>query len=274
MSGTSIRCGVVSLAALDLRRRPDHRSEMLSQLLLGEVVDVLERPRRRPGWWRVRGRGDGYAGWVRTWGLIPASAARVRRWERAATARVCVPVAAASALPGRGAAVSPLFLNSRLIAGGVRAGKRAVELPDGRRGWVPRAALAPVGGPVPALPDRIAGLLGTPYLWGGRTPLGWDCSGYTQQVLVERGISLPRDAHEQFLACEALAASEAGQPGDLVFFGTPRARIQHVGMALGGGWFSDCRGRTRLASLDRGNPMCDRELAGQLRGYGRPRKRA
>src|SRR5439155_16167958 len=78
---------VVTLAALDLRRRPDHRSELRSQLLLGEVVRVLERSRDRQ-WWRVRNQSDGYAGWVRTWGLVPCSRARAQRWIERARGRM------------------------------------------------------------------------------------------------------------------------------------------------------------------------------------------
>ena len=261
---------VVSLAALDLRRRPDHRSELRSQLLLGEVVDVLGVAPARPGWWRVRNRADGYPGWVRSWGLVPASRARAARWLKRARVRVAVPSTTARALPGGGAAVSPLHLNARVIAGARRGGRRKVELPDGRRGWVPVRDLARIGDRPPRLEDRVLGLLGVPYLWGGRTALGWDCSGFTQQVLAERGIALPRDAVEQFRACRPIGAADAGREGDLVFFAARGRRVQHVGLALGGAWFADCRGRTRITSLDPRNPMCDKELIAQLRGFGRP----
>src|SRR5207344_1327176 len=129
-----------------------------------------------------------------------------------------------------------------------------VELPDGRRGWIPRSALA-VSGQPPELTDRIQSLLGTPYLWGGRTPAAFDCSGFTQQVMAERGVELPRDAWQQRTACEAPRDGGPPSEGDLLFFGPPRGRIAHVGIALGAGYFADCRGAVRIASIVAGNPL-------------------
>ena len=78
---------VVTIAALDLRRRPDHRSELRSQLLLGELVD--ERAAARRGRWsRVENRVDGYRGWARTWGLRALASAEAREWESIARWRV------------------------------------------------------------------------------------------------------------------------------------------------------------------------------------------
>ncbi len=262
--------GVVSIAALDLRHAPDHRAELGSQLLLGEVVRRLGQD-RTGAWWRVENLSDGYRGWVRTWGVVPASAARARRWERRAVTRVVAPIAHAHAgTGGRGTLVSPLFLNARVIAGPARAGHRRVELPDGRRGQVPARALAHGRTRPPALLDRVRTLLGVPYLWGGRTPAAFDCSGFTQQVLAEQGVRLPRDAHHQYRATHALARGDSDQPGDLVFFGRPGERIGHVGLGLGGGWFAHCRGVVRINSIDPSNPMCDSDLCDQFRGWKRP----
>src|SRR5437016_7762896 len=105
--------GVVSIPLLDLRRRPAHTAEMRSQLILGEIVDVLART-QAGRWLEVRNRSDGYSGWVRAWGLVPASAARARRWSARARHVVRVLNAAARTGPGRGLAVSPLVWQSRL----------------------------------------------------------------------------------------------------------------------------------------------------------------
>ena len=268
MSRRGSRSGVVSLPALDVRRRPDHRSELRSQLLLGEVVRRLSTSSDGL-WWRVRNLADGYEGWVRAWGIVPAGPARAKRWESRATARIAVPIAFARSGPRRGTAVAPLYLNTRVIPERRQGGHVRVELPDGRRGWVPRSALSGPGGP-PTLAARIQSLLGTPYLWGGRTPAAFDCSGFTQQVMAERGVRLPRDAWQQRTACARLRSGESAAEGDLVFFGTPRGRIAHVAIALGGGYFADCRGAVRIASLSAGNPLYDNGLARQYRGFRRP----
>jgi len=259
---------VVCLPSLDVRRRPDHRSEMTSQFLMGEIVRLAGR--ERGGWVPAEGEADGYRGWVRSWGLVPATRSRAGRWRRLARARVNVAWTEVRATPRGASLVSPLPWNARVIAGRARRGWRAVELPDGRRGVVPAAALAGPNQAPPGLIERVRGLLGVTYLWGGRTPAGFDCSGFTQQLYAERGVALPRDASDQFRSCRALAGGEAEREGDLVFFRAAGRRVGHVGVVLGGGYFAHVRGRVRIASLERSNPLWDMELARQFAGFGRP----
>lgn len=119
--------------------------------------------------------------------------------------------------------------------------------------------------------DRIRTLLGVPYLWGGRTPMGMDCSAFAQLVLAEQGIALPRDARQQFRAGRRRRRDEAPALGDLVFFGNPGQVVSHVGIALGDGYFAHCRGYVRINSLDKDNPLYDKVLARQLRASRRLR---
>ena len=261
---------VVSIAALDVRRRPEHRSELGSQLLLGEVVRVISAS--RDGLWsRIENEADGYRGWARNWGLIPVPAARAGRWRARATARVTRGVVEAMATPRGGALVTPLFLNSRLIPDGrPAAGQRRLELPDGRRAWVPAGAVVIGARPGVDIAARIRGLLGVPYIWGGRTSAGFDCSGFTQQVLAEQGVALPRDAWQQFRGSKALRNGEPHQIGDLIFFGNPGERPSHVGIALGAGYYAHARGRVLIGSLDPSNPLCDSQLLDQLIAVRRP----
>lgn len=263
---------VVTLPCLDLRPRPDHRAELGSQLLLGEVVDILDQTHAGQ-WVRVENQGDGYTGWVRAWGLIRCTASRARRWRAAADSLVLTPITQARTEPGTGAGLSPLFFGGRLIAGRRRGEHRPIELPDGRRGWVPADDLRPQGSRPPELMSRVRSLLGTPYLWGGRTPAGYDCSAFVQQVLLEQGWHLPRDAHDQWRASERVPPGEPEQPGDLAFFSsTPRGRMGHVGLALGGGWFAHARGTVRVDTLDGANPLYPKDIGVQFRGWWRPRK--
>ncbi len=260
--------GVVTMAALDLRKRPEHRAELGSQLLLGETVRVIGQASRGQ-WLRVRNEADGYAGWVRAWGIRRVSRVRAGRWRDRARARVNESFAAIRAREAAGPLLMPAFWNSRLIAGPRRGRTRRVELPDGRRGWIAARAIAPPRRPMPVV-HRIRELLGTPYLWGGRTPHGLDCSGFVQQVLAEQGIALPRDAHEQFRVARARLEPVELRLGDLIFFGVPRNRVGHVGLVLGGGYFAHCRGWVRVNSMNTRNPLCDNELMAQWRGFGRP----
>src|SRR5439155_10492609 len=172
--------------------------------------------------------------WVRSWGLVEARIDRIRNWRRLARARVVVSYAEARAgRSGAGALVSPLFWSSRLIAGRSVSGSIPVELPDGRRGWVAAGAIRMNERPTLSLVERIRELLGAPYLWGGRTPAGLDCSAFTQLVLAEQGFRIPRDAAQQFRAATPLREDEAAGEGDVYFFGRPGSPPGHVGLALG-----------------------------------------
>jgi hypothetical protein len=270
MSRNSLNHGVVTISALDVRRHPEHASEMRNQLLLGETVRILKSVERGK-WLQIRSLEDGYEGWIRSWGVVAASAERASVWRRKARTRVSALFVEARAEPGRGGLVGPLFWQSRFIAGRPVRGHRRVEFPDGRRGWVPSDALA--GSASCDLHDRVLSLLGVPYLWGGRTPAGLDCSGFTQLLLFEQGVSIPRDADQQHRACRPVPSPDDARAGDLIFFSEPGRKVSHVGIWLGDGVFAHARGQVRIGSIHRRNPFYDKDLTPQVRGIGRPPSR-
>lgn len=164
----------------------------------------------------------------------------------------------------------PAFLGARLEAGKSRAGRIVIRLPDGRRGMVSRLALRLPRDRRAGLIPRLESLIGVPYLWGGRTCAGLDCSGFTQLVLAEQGIALPRDAREQFRSALPLRAGERTLTGDLVFFGRAGEPVSHVGIMLTESTYVHCRGSVRMASLDPDSPLSEKELIAQVRGVRRP----
>lgn len=128
----------------------------------------------------------------------------------------------------------------------------AVTLADGRKAWAPRAAMM-IPSPTPFTPTQVVELAqrfqGAPYVWGGMSPNGVDCSGFVQEVFRLSGHSLPRLADEQF---QQTSPIDQPQPGDLVFFTTYLPGPSHVGISLGGQDFlhaSSSRGVIR-ASLE------------------------
>ena len=269
MSPRAPRSGVVSLPVLDLRRGPDHASEMRSQLLLGEVVEI-GRAAVAGRWLLVRNLEDGYSGWVRSWGIVAVPPARGRRWLARARHRVVPLHSEVRTSPAGGTPVTPLTWGARVIAGPRRGRHRRVELPDGRRGWLAARELAGVSSRPIRLIDRVQSLIGVPYLWGGRSPAGLDCSSFAQRVLAEQGVRLPRDARDQLEACQPLGSRQSARAGDLVFFGPIGRPGAHVGIYLGLGYYAHARGRVMISSLDPDNLLHDNELSDQYRGVARP----
>lgn len=103
-----------------------------------------------------------------------------------------------------------------------------------------------------AIIDTAKKYMGVPYVWGGDQPSGWDCSGFTQYVMKENGITLPRTAAEQY-ATGTPVEKNALQPGDLVFFTTYKAGASHVGFYMGNNQFihaSSVAKQVTISSLD------------------------
>ena len=115
-----------------------------------------------------------------------------------------------------------------------------VVLPDGRAGWIQRSDV--VSNPAPLTIEQSIELakrfMGLPYLWGGRSSFGYDCSGFTQMLVRSRGINMPRDADLQAAWAGVVAVERKDlRAGDLLFFGSSVDKITHTGMYIGNGEF-------------------------------------
>jgi gamma-D-glutamyl-L-lysine dipeptidyl-peptidase len=238
------RRAVVLPPVVNMYARPSATTPVVSQATLGTRVVVL----RRRGGWALAETPDRYRGWIR------AGALRHDRRDAVLyeVASLFANVYAARDVTAR-APIAVLPILARVeAAGGRPPGDAArdwlrVLLPDGRRGWAQRADLrdadgggTKAGGGVAAdaRPAAITAtalrFVGLPYLWGGTTPFGLDCSGLVQLVHRLHGVLLPRDADQQFADRRLRpVARPRVQAADLVFFGPRAGAITHVGIALG-----------------------------------------
>jgi len=246
---------IVSLSANYMREHPEYEAELGTQALMGTVVEVLDSV----SYWRLVRTPDGYEAWTTAMGLAPYG----EGYEAAGKLMVTALFSQVLSAPQTASRpVSDLVRGDVLLAApdGLRprrerrgSGFVPVALPDGRRGWVPEEDVEEYGSWASgrestgeATAEEALRYVGIPYLWGGSSPKGFDCSGLTQMAYRMCGIELPRNASQQARLGEEIRMDGQGidpsalQPGDLLFFGrtdpeSGAAKVTHVGLYIGDG---------------------------------------
>lgn len=208
-----------SLAAL--RAEPSDRSEMVSQLFFGEMFTILEESVK---WIYIRNEIDGYNGWIDSKQILPLTeqayiSTRIRS--------IAFPKDLVTTLRHIGTNVetnvlfgTPLPINK----------KNMMEID--RNMWEIKGEVIhrPMRTDSEKVLETAQVFLNAPYLWGGKSPFGLDCSGLVQTVYNINGITLPRDAYLQVYEGETINLIEEALPGDLLFFDNQEGEIIHVGI--------------------------------------------
>jgi cell wall-associated NlpC family hydrolase len=243
-SAAERREAVVLATVENMYSRPDESADVVSQAVLGQIVGVVETQ----GEFARIETPDRYPGWITRRALrVYGNAAEPRYASRGALVEVVSLIANVYREPdvttARPKTQATLGVRLELAQRDAKEGWHAVRLPAGDTGYIHAGDVSVTDAATP--PKRAAGeelvgtarrFLGLPYLWGGMTPLGLDCSGFVAQVYRTGGVVLPRDADLQFDDRNARPVERAElRPGDLVFFG--RRKITHVGVYAGDGRF-------------------------------------
>jgi hypothetical protein len=210
---------VCSVASMPLRSQPSHRAEQVSQILLGERMEVLQI--QADGWAQVITEWDQYLGWVKE-GQIQKILYKdykkpLRSLSASTTDFIELPEGKFLLSPG-----SSLFQMKR----------KSFPWRSDYHFKGKKIVLADVV-PGPKMIECVAKLfLGTPYVWGGRSIAGIDCSGFTQMVYKMMNVRIPRDAYQQAEVGETIGFLQEAMCGDLAFFDNEEGRITHVGILL------------------------------------------
>ncbi len=236
MKNTTYKFAFASSGIVPLRKTDSDTAEMVSQVLLGETVHILESVER---WHRVRSDFDGYEGWVSVAQVTPIDEQTYIAWfnhpERVRSPYFTYRVS-------RGNSMLLVPTGAPIINTGYE-----IELPNGP--WEIEGRTEKMK--EHALMDTATKLLGVPYLWGGRTDSGIDCSGFVQLVYSLHRYNLPRDASQQFeFAPRIKGGLESAKYGDLVYFSSNGKNITHIGFYFGDGNLLHASGNVQINCID------------------------
>ena len=247
--------GIIDVSAANIRRSPKHAAEMLSQAILGSVVRLLKQEK---GWYFVQME-DRYLGWVSKTSFWRTDSAGVVRWKTGKHILITAPWGWIKKKPSQFAENLSDMVAGSILPLRKRVGSwYEVGLPGLKTGYLRESLAGPVDKwnrlkPTPAGIVRTGRqFLGLPYLWGGTSTKGFDCSGYIQTVFKLNHIQLPRDANQMALEGKKINPGDHFQnlrPGDLLFFGPNPDKITHVALSLGKGKYYHSVGNVHENSL-------------------------
>ena len=213
--------GIISLNIVPVRRESNAKSEMINQLFFGETIRVIKFLKK---WSKIRSNIDNYEGWIRNLHFKKISSKENKSLSK-----------------------NKVFSNSEML---VNSSENQIIIPTGSL-INNLKFLNYTNNNVEEKKSTLnvaLSFLNSPYLWGGETKFGTDCSGFTQSVFKTRNIILPRDASDQVK--EGVNIKNDWKSLDLAFFGDNKKNISHVGMLIGNNKIIHAYGKVRIDKLD------------------------
>ncbi|BDD08966.1 hydrolase Nlp/P60 [Fulvitalea axinellae] len=243
--------GICRLSVAPLRATAADSAEMVTQLLFGDMYEVLETSENGK-WLRVKMEFDGYEGWLdlKQHTEISEPFFEVSRKQ---DFRICLGLTSTFET-GKGALTLLAGAVSHYPVNPIFPDETGIAVPEDWKSFGEKLG-------VDAILAQAKRYMGAPYLWGGRTPFGIDCSGFTQVVFKIGGYSLLRDASMQVQQGEHVDFADR-KPGDLAFFVNKEGRVTHVGICLPEGKIIHASGMVRIDTLtEKGIEMEDGTLS-------------
>ena len=230
--------GICNLSVIPLRIEPNDESEMVSQVLFGEHFKVLEKSKQ---WRKIRLAYDTYEGWIDVKQYLKITKEQYQKLDK-------VPITLTNQLvdfvSNKKNELLPILIGSTLPF----YMKNTLELATNTYTFEGQT-ISKRGSKDDILKTTFF-YANAPYLWGGKTPFGIDCSGFTQMVYKLNGIKLYRDASQQASQGEVLSFIEESEPGDLAFFDNKEGDIIHVGIIMANNYIIHASGHVRIDRLD------------------------
>lgn len=223
--------GICNLSIVPVRLHPAHSSEICTQLLYGEFFKVLEE---RGKWSRIRVAFDSYEGWIDNLQFMKIDQ---DAYEGLLASKKIYSAELIEFLIDASGKLTAIPLGADLNFNDELNNKFDGHTISGKKEKTNLIATALL-------------YLNTPFLWGGKTPFGIDCSGLAQMVYKLNGYSILRDSAQQAQQGEALSFIEESEPGDLAFFDDPEGRINHVGIMMSDNYIIHVHGKVRIDRID------------------------
>ena len=228
--------GISNLSIVPMRNEAADQSEMVNQVIFGEHFKVLEI---RKKWSKIRLAHDSYEGWIcnKQWIEIEEDIYKQLDKEVATiTTDILDIITKTQHQPIVIGSILPSYKSGHALINNEMYQFDGLTTP----GFIKKDKLV----------ENALMYLNAPYLWGGRSPLGIDCSGFTQMVYRLQGVDLPRDAYQQAEVGTTLSFVEESEPGDLAFFDNAEGKITHVGIILEDNHIIHASGKVRIDRID------------------------
>jgi hypothetical protein len=231
--------GICNLSVIAVRKLPEHGSEMVTQLLFGESFDIIETEN---SWVFINTHYENYKGWIHQLQFLPLDGFEFNEFK--GKPMVLTPNSSSSLTEVTSKKYVHLLLGCTLPL--PIGDKFTIESVD----YIFKGEYFTPSGKKTDILKFAACYQNAPYLWGGRTQFGIDCSGFTQMAYKLAGIFLPRDASQQSEIGETLSFISESEPGDLVFFDNETGNITHVGIIYDHQHIIHASGCVRIDMID------------------------